>query len=432
MLTTRWVRENLDAIRKSLEKRKSDFPLDELLKLDEETRQMVTEIQRLRTERNKGSLEIANKKKQGVQPSQEELSRLASLKEQIDKLEAELEKKKERLDKLLWSMPNILHDSVPYGKDSSDNVELRKWGTPRPDKTPSHIDILEKLGLVDLERAAKVAGARFYYLKGDMVKLSLALEHFAIDELSKKGYIPVLPPFMIKKEYYQGVTSLADFVDALYAVGESSEAKGAAEIEHVNEQLYLISTSEHAIAAMHAGEVFSKTDLPLKYVGISTCFRREAGAHGKDTKGIFRVHQFDKIEQFIFSRADDSWQYFDELVRNEEEMFQKLGIPYHVIEICTGDIGIVAAKKNDVEGWFPSQGQYRELTSASNCTDWQSMRLDIKYDEGNERKYVHTLNATGIAIERALAAIVENYYNDDGTITVPEVLVPYMGKRKIG
>lgn len=432
MLTTRWVRENLDAIRKSLEKRKSDFPLDELLKLDEETRQMVTEIQRLRTERNKGSLEIANKKKQGVQPSQEELSRLASLKEQIDKLEAELEKKKERLDKLLWSMPNILHESVPYGKDSSDNVELRKWGTPRPDKTPSHIDILEKLGLVDLERAAKVAGARFYYLKGDMVKLSLALEHFAIDELSKKGYIPVLPPFMIKKEYYQGVTSLADFVDALYAVGESSEAKGAAEIEHVNEQLYLISTSEHAIAAMHAGEVFSKTDLPLKYVGISTCFRREAGAHGKDTKGIFRVHQFDKIEQFIFSRADDSWQYFDELVRNEEEMFQKLGIPYHVIEICTGDIGIVAAKKNDVEGWFPSQGQYRELTSASNCTDWQSMRLDIKYDEGNERKYVHTLNATGIAIERALAAIVENYYNDDGTITVPEVLVPYMGKRKIG
>jgi seryl-tRNA synthetase len=432
MLTTRWVRENLDAIRKSLEKRKSDFPLDELLKLDEETRQMVTEIQRLRTERNKGSLEIANKKKQGVQPSQEELSRLASLKEQIDKLEAELEKKKERLDKLLWSMPNILHDSVPYGKDSSDNVELRKWGTPRPDKTPSHIDILEKLGLVDLERAAKVAGARFYYLKGDMVKLSLALEHFAIDELSKKGYIPVLPPFMIKKEYYQGVTSLADFVDALYAVGESSEAKGAAEIEHVNEQLYLISTSEHAIAAMHAGEVFSKADLPLKYVGISTCFRREAGAHGKDTKGIFRVHQFDKIEQFIFSRADDSWQYFDELVRNEEEMFQKLGIPYHVIEICTGDIGIVAAKKNDVEGWFPSQGQYRELTSASNCTDWQSMRLDIKYDEGNERKYVHTLNATGIAIERALAAIVENYYNDDGTITVPEVLVPYMGKRKIG
>jgi seryl-tRNA synthetase len=182
---------------------------------------------------------------------------------------------------------------------------------------------------------------------------------------------------------------------------------------------------------MHAGELFSAKQLPLKYAGISPCFRREAGAHGKDTKGIFRVHQFEKVEQFIFCREEDSWKYYDELIKNEEEIFQKLKIPYHVIEMCTGDIGVVAAKKIDVEGWFPGQGKYRELTSGSNCTDWQSRRLDIKYDEGGERRYVHTLNATGVAVERTLAAIVENYYNEDGSITVPEVLVPYLGKSKI-
>jgi seryl-tRNA synthetase len=186
------------------------------------------------------------------------------------------------------------------------------------------------------------------------------------------------------------------------------------------------------MAAMHAGEVFSAKDLPIRYVGASPCFRREAGAHGKDTKGIFRVHQFEKVEQFIFCKQDDSWKYYEELINNEEDLLQKLNIPYHRIEMCTGDIGIVAAKKVDLEGWFPSQQKYRELTSASNCTDWQSLRLDIKYDDKGERKYVHTLNATGIAVQRTIAAIAENYYNENGTITVPEVLVPYMGKKVIG
>jgi len=432
MLTAKYVRDHLEEIKKSLEKRKSDFPLDTLLKYDEEVRRLGRKLQDLRAERNKLSLEISEEKKKGKEPSKELLEKVSEVKKQIEQQEPLVEQYESKLNELLWTMPNILHESVPYGKDENDNVELRKWGTPRQSPTPSHSEILEKLGLVDLERAAKVAGARFYYLKGDLVKLSLAIERFAIDELSKKGYIPILPPFMIKREYYKGVTSLSDFEDALYAVGESSEGALKKDIEHINDAYFLISTSEHAIAAMHAGEVFSKNDLPLKYVGISSCFRREAGAHGKDTKGIFRVHQFDKVEQFIFARADDSWKYFDELVRNEEELFQKLNIPYHVIEICTGDIGIVAAKKNDIEGWFPSQGKYRELTSASNCTDWQSLRLDIKYDDNGERKYVHTLNATGIAVERALAAIAENYYNEDGTITVPDVLVPYMGKSKIG
>jgi len=237
---------------------------------------------------------------------------------------------------------------------------------------------------------------------------------------------------MMKREYYKGVTSLADFEDALYKVGESREAMQNNDIEHIEDELFMISTSEHPIAAMHADHVFSANELPKKYVGWSPCFRREAGAHGKDTKGIFRVHQFYKVEQFIFSRQEDSWKYFEELASNEEELFKALGIPYRVVNICTGDIGIVAAKKYDLEAYLPVQKRYGEMCSCSNCTDWQSLRLDIKYDEKGERKYVHTLNATAIATERAIVAIIENYTNEDGTITVPDVLVPYMGKRKIG
>jgi seryl-tRNA synthetase len=286
--------------------------------------------------------------------------------------------------------------------------------------------------MLDLENAAKVAGARFYYLKSDIALLELSLIRFAIDTLVKKGYTLIAPPLMMKREYYKGVTSLADFEDALYKVGESREAMQNKDIEHIEDELFMISTSEHPIAAMHANHVFSANELPKKYVGWSPCFRREAGAHGKDTKGIFRVHQFYKVEQFIFSRQEDSWKYFEELVSNEEELFKALGIPYRIVSICTGDIGIVAAKKYDLEAYLPVQKRYGEMCSCSNCTDWQSLRLDIKYDEKGERKYVHTLNATAIATERAIVAIIENYTNEDGTITLPDVLVPYMGKRKIG
>ncbi|MGC8669637.1 MAG: serine--tRNA ligase [Candidatus Micrarchaeia archaeon] len=432
MITTRYVRENIDAIRKSLEKRKSDYPIDELLELDKAWRDSKTKLQELQSKRNKLSLEIAELKKKGMNDeAAEKAKEAAQIKEDIDKLSAETSKNEARIDYLLLNLPNVLHETVPYGKDSSENIEIKKWGEPVRRSIKGHDEILKGLGLLDTEQAAEVSGARFYYLKGDLALLEHALMHFAIDEMVKKGYELIEPPLLMKKQYYKGVTALGDFEEMLYRVGEPLESKGT-DMEHVDEDLFLIATSEHPIAAMHANHVFSAKDLPKKYVGYSPCFRREAGAHGKDTKGIFRTHQFYKVEQFIFSKQEDSWKYHEELLHNEEELFQKLGIPYRVVNICTGDLGVVAAKKYDIEAYMPAQNEYREVTSCSNCTDWQSLRLDIKYDEGNERKYVHTLNATAIAANRAMVAIIENYALDNGKVKVPDALVPYIGKDIIG
>jgi seryl-tRNA synthetase len=432
VLTTKYVRDNIDAIRRSQEVRKSDYPLDELMALEEQTRKIGTELQELRAKRNRGTMQVSVAKKAGKEADPAVMAELSELKKRLEELEATLPKSLERLDFLVWNLPNVLHESVPYGKDDTENVEVRKWGEPVKRQIPGHAEILEKLGLLDTESAAKVAGARFFYLKGDLALLEQSLIRFAIDELNRKGYTLIAPPLMMKREFYRGVTALGDFEEALYRAADPNEAEAKKELEHVDETLFMISTSEHPMAAMHAGKVFGAKELPAKYMGWSPCFRREAGAHGKDTKGIFRVHQFYKIEQFVFSRQEDSWRIFDELIGNAEELFRKLKLPYHVVNICTGDIGVVAAKKYDLEAWLPGQGAYREMVSCSNCTDWQGLRLDIKYDEKGERKYVHTLNSTAIATNRTMVAIIENYYNDDGTITVPEVLVPYMGKTRIG
>ncbi len=438
MLTTRYVRDNITAIRASLKKRRSDYPIDKLLSLDEESRKLKTELQQLQALKNKGSLEIATEAKKGKNdPNSKENIRkkseeLAKIKEKIAELESKLPRYDEGIEMLLWNLPNILHDSVPYGEDDSGNLELRKVGEAKKKKIPDHEEILTNLGLLDISQAAKVAGARFFYLKGDLALLEQALIKFAISELSKKGYTLIAPPLMMRKEYYKGVTALGDFEDALYKVDNTNEPEEKGKQESIGKDLFLISTSEHAIAAMHADTLFSSRDLPKRYIGISPSFRREAGSHGKDTKGIFRTHQFYKVEQFVFSRKEDSWAILNELLSNSEELFKKLGLPYRVVNICTGDIGVVAAKKFDIEAYMPGQDAYREVVSCSNCTDWQSLRLDIRYDEGGERKYVHTLNSTAIATNRALVAIAENYYMDDGTIEVPEVLQEYMGKKIIG
>ena len=432
MLTTKYVRDNIDAIRRSLETRKSDYPLDELVGLEEQTRKTGTELQELRAKRNRGTMQISEAKKQGKAADDALMKELADLKKRIDELESTLPKSMERLDFLVWNLPNILHESVPYGKDDSENVEIRKWGEPRKRQIPSHAEILEKLGLLDTDQASKVAGARFFYMKGDLALLEQSLIRFAIDELNRKGFTLIAPPLMMRREFYKGVTALGDFEEALYRAADPNEAAEKKDLEHVDETLFMVSTSEHPMAAMHANKVFGAKELPAKYMGWSPCFRREAGAHGKDTKGIFRVHQFYKVEQFVFSRPEDSWRIVEELLANAEEIFQKLKIPYHVVNICTGDIGVVAAKKYDLEAYLPGQDAYREMVSCSNCTDWQALRLDIKYDEKGERKYVHTLNSTAIATNRTMVAIVENYVNDDGTITVPDALVPYMGKSRIG
>lgn len=430
MITTKYVREHVQEIRASLDKRKSNYPIDELLKLDEEWRAAKTQLQEMQTKRNKESMEVAKLKKEG-KDANEHIKEVASMKERMQELGNGISAMESKIETLLLNMPNVLHESVPYGLGDEDNVEIRRWGNTDKRISKGHEEILSGMDLIDMERAAKISGSRFYFLKGDIALLEHALISFALDELSKKGYTPIAPPLMMKREYYKGVTALGDFEEQLYKVTDPADVNGIGDYEKMEEDLYMISTAEHPMAAMHAGEVLSGKELPIKYVGISPAFRREAGSHGKDTKGIFRVHQFYKVEQFIFSKPEDSWKYYDELLANSEELAQKLGIPYHVIDICTGDIGIVAAKKNDIEAYMPEQGKYREIVSCSNCTDWQSLRLDIKYDENGERKYVHTLNSTAIAISRMIVAIVENYYNDDGSITVPKALVPYMHKDKI-
>ena len=433
MITTKYVRDNVERIRESLERRRSNYPLDELLKLDEQSRAIQTKVQELRKKRNAGSIEVSNARKEGKKVADSRIRELADVKKEIEELEAKDAAGRERIDSLLWNMPNVLDESVPYGKDETGNVEIRKAGAVKKRSIPSHIEILERLGLVDIEQAAKVSGARFYYLKGELALLEQALIRFAIDRMVAKGYELIAPPLMLKKEYYRGATALGDFEEALYKVADTAESAAKKDFERLEDELFLISTSEHTLAALNAGRVFSGGELPKRYVAVSPCFRREAGSHGKDTKGIFRVHHFYKIEQFALSRQEDSPKMFDELLGNAEGLWKELGMPYHVINICTGDIGTVAAKKHDIDVYMPGQDRYREVVSGSNCTDWQSLRLDIKYDEKGERRYAHTLNCTAIATSRALVAMVENYYTDKGTIKVPEALVPYMnGKREIG
>ncbi len=432
MITTRYVRDHLDEIRKAIADRGSAFPLEELLELDESWRKMKTELQEFQARRNKASLEISEMKKRGGD-IQAQISAMGELKSKIDELEATIPSYESRIDALIWSVPNTLDPSVPLGMPPKANKHLGTWGKPRNKQTPSHEEILSKLGLLDVERAAKVSGARFYYLRGDIVMLEQALLKYALDKMSKKGFTLIEPPFMLKKRYYRGVAPLATFEDALYKITESGEASTNKAIEHMEEELFLIGTAEHPLAAMHAEEVFPGKALPLKYAGISPCFRREAGAHGKDTKGIFRVHQFDKVEQFIYCRQEDEEKYFKELEANSDEIFQELGLHHQKVLLCSGDTGHQMRRTIDFEAWFPSQNGFRELASCSSAGEWQSVRLDIKYEEKGSKKYMTTLNNTAISATRTTACIVENYYSEkDGSITVPDVLVPYVGKSKIG
>ena len=431
MLTAKYVREHLAEIRETLKNRNSKFPLDELLQLDEKWRGTKTELQELQSKHNKASLEISELKKKG-QDVKGNIAALAELKSRIETMSAELLGYEAKADDMLWNAPNILDKSVPVGNPPEANKILRTWGEIRNEGVPNHEEILTKLGLLDMERAAKTTGTRFYFLRGDLVLLEQSLLRYALDKLAKKGYTPILPPFMLRKKYFRGAAPLSVFEDALYRITEANEVTAKKEMEHMEEELVLIGTAEHALASMHAGEVFAAKDLPLKYAGISPSFRREAGAHGKDTKGIFRVHQFDKVEQFIYCRQEDDGRYFDELLANSQEFLEELNLPYQFVLLCSGDTGHQMSKTVDFECYFPGQKAYRELGSCSTAGVWQSMRLDIKYDEKGERKYVYTLNNTAISAERTLACIVENYVNKDGTIAVPDVLVPYMGKSKIG
>jgi seryl-tRNA synthetase len=419
MLDIKLIRESPDFVRNNLLKRgnlTNIQMLDELLETDKEWRKNLTKLNDLRHQKKLVTSEVATLKKAGKDAKQE-LDQAKTIDTEIDKTEKAVVAEEEHEHDLLMRLPNILHDSVPVGTGDADNVQVRTWGKIPTFTFPvkNHIDLALNLDIVDVERAGKVAGSRFYYLKHQAVQLDMALLMFAMEEMINRGYTPIEPPYLMRKEAYEGVTALSDFEDVLYKVE--------------NEDLYLIATSEHPIAAMLQNEVLTEQQLPLKLAGISTCFRKEAGAHGKDTRGIFRTHQFNKIEQFIFCTPEQSWQLHEELLQNAETIFKKLKLPYRVVNVCTGDIGTVAAKKYDIEAWMPAMNAYREVVSCSNCTDYQARRLNIRYreKEGAPTKgAAHTLNSTVLATGRTIVAILENNQQADGTIIIPKVLRKYM------
>lgn len=420
MLDIKLIREHPEVVRNDLKKRGAPEKLtmlDDLIAYDREWRQCLAQVNELRRRRNVITAEIAKLKKKGADAAAK-LKEAEGIPPKIKQLEDRVEAHREKINYALMRLPNILHESVPLGEDENDNVPIREWGKkPRFDFPPKgHIDLGLSLDILDIERAAKISGSRFYYLKNEAVMLDMALMCFALSELEKKGFVSVEPPFMMRRKPYEGVTALSDFQEMLYKVED--------------EDLYLIATSEHPIAAMFMNEVLNAEKLPLKYVGVSPCFRKEAGAHGKDTKGIFRTHQFNKVEQFIFCKPEDTWRLHEELIANAEELFQKLKLPYRIVNVCTGDIGTVAAKKYDLEVWMPAQKTYREAVSCSNCTSYQARRLNVKYreKEGKPPKdFVHTINSTAIATGRTLVAILENYQQKNGTVEIPKALRPYMG-----
>ena len=421
MLDPRLLRERTDIVINDLKKRgdkEKEKWVKEYLKLDEEKRRIMHKIQQDRAARNRISLEIARMRKEGKNPEFNQ-ERSAELGQRIKQNEEKLLKIDEKHRYYLMRFPNILHKSVPEGKGEEDNKQLRTWGhKPKIPRPKSHTELLESLDMADIERAGKIAGSRFYFLKNEGTLLDMALQQYAMGVLVREGYIPVLPPNMMRRAPYEGVTDLGDFEDVMYKIE--------------GEDLYLIATSEHPMASMYMNEIVPADSLPIRMAGVSPCYRKEAGSHGKDTKGIFRVHQFNKIEQFVLTEPDDSWRELERLIEIAEKIFQGLELPYRVVNVCTGDMGTVAAKKYDLEVWMPVQGRYREAASCSNCTEYQSRRLMIRYGNEGEKPsgYVHTLNCTAVATTRAIVAIMENNQQKDGSVLIPKVLQPYLGGLK--
>ena len=432
------LREKHEVLKEHVKKRFMDPSIvDEAYRTDLEWRKTLTVIQELRHKHNVISKEIPKLK---GEEKEKKIKEAREVLRQLEELEKKLKELEERRMKLLFSLPNIVHESVPIGPDDSYNVPIRFWGKPKvwsgyieqfkeqtekygfkveyeeiSWKPVGHADMLENvLKLGDTYKAAQVAGSRFYYLFNDIVFLDMALLAYAIDYLTSKGYVLVLPPYMLRYKIMMGVIDIDTFKDAIYKIE--------------GEDLYLIATAEHPLAALHAGEDLPEEALPLKYVGISPCFRKEAGAGNRDLKGIFRVHQFHKVEQFIYAKPEESWELMEELISNAEHLFQGLGIPYRVVNIASGDLGAPAAKKYDLEAWMPAQGRYREMVSCSNVTDWQAFRLKIRLirRRGMIKEYLHTLNSTAIASTRTITAILENFQEPDGTVVIPKVLRKYL------
>jgi len=413
------IRENPENIRKMLKDRDVQFDLDSLLELDKKRREMIITTDELRKKKNEMSIKISETKKAGSEVTSI-IQEMQSVSGELTKLEEIQQKTELEYSKLALTIPNVLHESVPRGDDSA-NKEIRKWGTvPQFNfEVKDHIDISENLNLLELERAAKTAGARFYYLMGDLVKLNQSLIQFGLDFLSEKEYTMSQPPYMINRKAMEGAVILDDFEDVIYKIED--------------QDLYLIGTSERTVVSMFADEILDGNSLPARYAAISQCFRKEAGAHGKDQKGIFRVHQFEKIEQFVFSKPEDSWNEHENMITVTEEFFQKLEIPHNVVLLSSGDMGKISAKTYDLEAWMAGQNAYREVVSCSNCLDYQSRRLKIRFRNktSEDTQYLHTLNSTLVATERTMVAILENFQTKDGHVNIPKVLQKYMDKKTI-
>ena len=402
MLDIKFIRENSKKVKQGAENKGIKIDIDKILKLNEKRRSSIQDIEELKAEKNKLGIENRDRGRE--------------IKNKIKDLEPRLEKIKEEFSKLMLEIPNIPLDDVPIGKDEKHNKVIRKVGSTKK-SSKDYLKIAEELDIIDIKRASKVSGTRFGYLKNQAVLLELGLVQLAFDVLRKKNFIPIIPPAMIKPEMMK-------------AMGYTE--RGEDEIYYINkDNLYLIGTAEQAIGPMHANEIFNKRDLPKRYVGFSPCFRREAGSYGKDTKGILRVHQFDKVEMFSFCKPENSAKEHKLFLSLEEKLMKLLKIPYRVVQVCTGDLGDPAASKFDIESWMSGQNKYRETHSTSNCTDFQSRRLNIRYRGKKGLEFVHTLNGTAFAVGRMIISIIENYQQKDGSIEVPKALQKYTRFKKI-
>lgn len=425
MFNINLIRENPDLIKENLRKRNQEEKIlwiDTIVSSDKRWRELKQKADRLRNQRNVLTEEIrkAKEKKKDINSILKEAKEIPK---KIEQIEGEMEELRQLIDSFLMRLPNMLHEKVPYGKTSEDNKPIRFF-LPSPKKSTfelmNHVDLLERSNLANFDAGRENAGQGFNYLIGDMAELDLSLQRYGIDYLLEKGFKIIGTPLLLNKKTMQGAVNFDDFRDVIYKIE--------------NEDLYLIGTGEHPLVSLFKNYTFNKKDLPIKICTVTPCFRKEIGGHGVDSKGIFRMHQFNKVEQVIICAPEDSYKYMEEMQGITESYFKSLKIPFRVIEICSGDLGPKMSKQYDIEAWYPREQKYKEVTSAGNTTDYQAIKLNIKYiDKDGEKKYVHMLNNTMVATSRAMVAILENFQNKDGTITVPKPLIPYLNnKKKLG
>lgn len=421
MLDIKRIREEKEKVLKGLSARKGNFPIDELVEFDEARRSIIQEVEELKSKKNRASDEIGRKKKEKINASSE-IAEMKEVSAKIKDLDNELKEKEEKIKELLLEIPNIPNPDVPEGNDENNNIEIRKWGE-KPSftfKPSDHVDIGTKLEILDFERGAKISGARFCILKKEGAKLERALINFMLDTHTKEhGYIEILPPFLVNAESMTGTGQLPKFEEDLFKT---------------NDELYLIPTAEVPVTNIHRSEIIDEKHLPLKYTAYTACFRREAGAYGKETRGLIRQHQFNKVELVKFSLPEKSYEELESLTANAETILKKLGLAYRVVILCSGDLGFSSAKTYDIEVWLPSGNKYVEISSCSNFEDFQARRADIRFKrkDGKKTEFAHTLNGSGLAVGRTLVALLENYQLEDGSVQIPDALKPYMnGVEKI-